>query len=206
MTVPKRPTRDVSGERDRSVSCVCVLAVGSSFCCFYKTSHNTHTPALRTHCSFRASSALSKSNVLLHTHRCRLFMRAAWRPGHARCAHKGCCSAPARCCVGEPSSSDTHAPSSPDGPCTHSPSTAMPPNFFCRRRGAQAQMPRRLLYCCSVCLSLPKVSNLLAKLPCRCFIPTLRPVVGLHTSLPSPVVARLCAPASLEAKHLARLV
>ena len=150
-------------------------------------------------CSLKIRMSSSTHNAVA------FFMRAAWRPGHARCAHKGCCSALARCCVGDPPRRiPTRRP--PLTAPAHIAQARLCLPIFLSATGAQAQMPRRLLYCCSVCLPLPKRLKSAAKLPCRCFIPTLRPVVGLHTSLPSPVVARLCAPASLEAKHLARLV
>ena len=47
-------------------------------------------------CSLKIQMSSSTHNAVA------FFMRAAWRPGHARCAHKGCCSALARCCVGDP--------------------------------------------------------------------------------------------------------
>ena len=47
-------------------------------------------------CSLKIRMSSSTHNAVA------FFMRAAWRPGHARCAHKGCCSALARCCVGDP--------------------------------------------------------------------------------------------------------
>ena len=63
----------------------------------------THKRPLSERTVLFAQALLSQNpNVLLHTHAVAFFMRAAWRPGHARCAHKGCCSALARCCVGDP--------------------------------------------------------------------------------------------------------